>query len=121
MLFEMPERKKSEMLTWTNQDLHNFCEQAVLLLNKKRQLQLEVINCWLFSNSAGGNFHIYYYNKFLDKYFELCLNSKLLQKETFYIDETAKLEKIAGTKLKIVLRIAYFIYKDCQKEMEITN
>ena len=117
MLFEMHERKKSEMLTWTNQDLDDFCEQAVTLLNKKKQLQLEMSICWLFSNSAGGNFHICYYNKFLHNGFKLCLNGKILQKETFYIDEAANLEKIEDIKLKIILRIAYYIYKDCQKEM----
>ena len=121
MLFELPERKKSEMPTWTNQDLDDFCEQAVVLLNRKKQLQLEVTDCWLFSNSAGGNFHIVYFNKFLDKSFKLCLNSKLLQKETINVDKAAELEKIVDVKLKIALRIAYFIYKDCQKEMEITD
>jgi hypothetical protein len=30
----------------------------------------------------------------------------------------AELEKVDDIKLKIVLRIAYFIYKDCQREMK---
>ena len=33
------------MATWTNQDLDDFCEQAIKLLNNKKQLQLEFKNC----------------------------------------------------------------------------
>lgn len=106
------------MLTWTSQDLDNFCEQAIELLNKKKQLQLKLRNCWLFSNSSGSNFHIVYHNEFLNKDFNLCRNGRILQKVTIGVDEVAGLEKVNDIKLKIVLRIAYFIYRSCQKEME---
>jgi hypothetical protein len=106
------------MLTWTSQDLDDFCEQAVELLNKKKQLQLELRNCWLYSNSSGSNFHIIYHNEFLNKDFHLCRNGKILQEGTIGVDKVADLEKVGDIKLKIVLRIAYFIYKNCQREMK---
>ena len=105
------------MLTWTNQDLDDFCEQAVELLNKKKQLQLELRNCWLYSNSSGSNFHIVYHNEVLNKDFNLCKNGRILQEGTVGVDKVAGLEKIKGIKLKIVLRIAYFIYMSYRKEM----
>ena len=109
------------MLTWTSQDLDDFCEQAVELLNKKKQLQLKLQNCWLFSNSSGSNFHIVYRNEVLNKDFNLCKNGRILQEGTVGVDKAAGLEKIKGIKLKIVLRIAYFIYMSCRKEMETIN
>ena len=106
------------MLTWTNQELDDFCEQAIELLNKKKQLQLKLKNCWLFSNSSGSNLHIVFDNEFLNKEFHLCGNGRVLQENATNIDKAAELEKIADIKLKIALRIAYFIYKDCQRAMK---
>ena len=106
------------MLTWTNQELDDFCEQAIELLNKKKQLQLELRNCWLFSNSSGSNLHIVFYNGFLNKEFHLCGNGRVLQENATRIDKVADLEKITDIKLKIALRIAYLIYKDCQRAMK---
>ena len=106
------------MLTWTNQELDDFCEQAIKLLNNKKQLQLEFKNCWLFSNSSGSNFHIIYRNEFINADFHLCGNGIILQEGAISVDKVADLEKITDIKLKIALRIAYFIYKDCQKEMK---
>ena len=37
--------RRQEMATWTNQELNDFCEQAIELLNKKKQLQLKLKNC----------------------------------------------------------------------------
>ena len=122
MLIQFEETgRKLEMLTWTNQDLDYFCEQAVELLNKKKQLQLELRNCWLYSNSSGSNFHIIYRNNFLNKDFHLCRNGKILQDGTIIVDKVAELEKVDDIKLKIALRIAYFIYRDCQREMKEEN
>ena len=106
------------MLTWTNQELDDFCEQAIELLNNKKQLQLEFKNCWLFSNSSGSNFHIVFDNEFLNKSSHLCLNGKLLKEDAGSLDRAAKLEKVDDIKLKIALRIAYLIYKDCQRAMK---
>ena len=106
------------MLTWTNQELDDFCEQAIKLLNEKKQLQLELRNCWLFSNSSGSNLHIIFYNEFLNKEFHLCKNGKVLQEGTISVDKMADLEKVDDIKLKIALRIAYLIYKDCQRVMK---
>ena len=106
------------MTTWTNQELDNFCEHAIELLNKKKQLQLELRNCWLFSNSSGSNHHIVFYNGFLNKEFHLCRNGRVLQEGTIGVDKVADLEKITDIKLKIALRIAYFIYKECQRAMK---
>ncbi len=106
------------MATWNNQELDDFCEQAIALLNKKKQLQLELRNCWLFSNSSGSNFHIVYRNEFIDKEVHLCKNGRILQEDTISIDRKAGLEKVDDIKLKIALRIAYIIYKDCQQAMK---
>lgn len=106
------------MTTWTNQELDDFCEQAIELLNKKKQLQLELRNCWLFSNSSGSNLHIVFYNGFLNKEFHLCGNGRVLQENATNIDKAADLEKVDDIKLKIVLRIAYLIYKDCRRAMK---
>ena len=106
------------MLTWTNQELDDFCEQAIELLNKKKQLQLELRNCWLFSNGSGSNLHIVFYNEFLNKEFHLCKNGIILKEENISIDKIADLEKVDNIKLKIALRIAYLIYKDCQRTMK---
>ena len=106
------------MTTGNNQELNDLCEQAIELLNKKKQLQLKLKNCWLFSNSSGSNLHIVYRNEFINADFHLCRNGKVLQEGTIGIDKAADLEKVDDIKLKIVLRIAYFIYKDCQKAMK---
>ena len=106
------------MAIWTNQELNDFCEQAIELLNKKKQLQLKLKNCWLFSNSSGSNLHIVYYSELIDADFHLCGNGIILQEGTISVDKVADLEKVDDIKLKIALRIAYFIYKDCQKEMK---
>lgn len=109
------------MTTWTNQELDNFCEQAIELLSKKKQLRLELRNCWLFSNSSGSNLHIVFYNGFLNKEFHLCGNGRVLQENATNIDKVADLEKITDIKLKITLRIAYLIYKDCRRAMKQDN
>lgn len=106
------------MTTLTNQELDDFCERAIELLNKKKRLQLELRNCWLFSNSFGSNLHIVFYNEFLNKEFHLCGNGRVLQENAANIDKAADLEKVADIKLKIALRIAYLIYKDCQRAMK---
>ena len=106
------------MLKWTNEEIDDFCEQAIKLLNNKKQLQLELKNCWVFSNSSGTNLHIVFYNEFLNKEFHLCKNGKVLQEGAISVDKVADLEKVDDIKLKIALRIAYFIYKDCQREMK---
>ena len=106
------------MMTWNNQDLDDFCEQAIELLNKKKQLQLKLKNCWLFSNSSGSNLHIVYRNEFINADFHLCLNGRLLKEDAGSLDKAAKLEKVDDIKLKIALRIAYLIYKDCQRAMK---
>ena len=106
------------MTTWTGQDLDNFCEHAIELLNKKKQLQLELKNCWLFSNNSGSNLHIVYRNKFINADFHLCRNGRVLQEGTIGVDKVADLEKIDDIKLKIALRISYLIYKDCQRAMK---
>ena len=106
------------MTTGNNQELNDFCEQAIELLNKKKQLQLELRNCWLFSNSSGSHLHIVFYNGFLNKEFHLCGNGRVLQENAANIDKAADLEKVDDIKLKIALRIAYLIYKDCQRAMK---
>ena len=106
------------MKTWTSQELDDFCKRAIELLNKKTHLQLELKNCWLFSNSSGSNLHIVYRNKFINADFHLCRNGRVLQEGTIGIDKVADLEKVDDIKLKIALRIAYLIYKDCQKAMK---
>ena len=103
------------MTTWTNQELDDFCEQAIELLNKKKQLQLELRNCWLFSNSSGSNFHIIYHDESINADFHLCGNGIVLQEGTINVDKAAGLEKVDDIKLKIALRIAYFIYKEVIK------
>ena len=106
------------MLMWTNQELDDFCEQAIELLNKKKQLQLKLKNCWLFSNSSGSNLHIVYRNEFINAEFHLCRNGRILQDGNIGVDKAADLEKVDDIKLKIALRIAYLIYKDCQRAMK---
>ena len=106
------------MTTGNNQELNDLCEQAIELLNKKKHLQLKLKSCWLFSNSSGSNLHIIFNNEFLNKSSHLCLNGRLLKEDAGSLDKAAKLEKVDDIKLKIALRIAYFIYKDCQKEMK---
>ena len=104
-----------------NQELYDLCEQAIELLNKKKQLQLKLKSCWLFSNSSGSNLHVVFYNGFLNKEFHLCGNGRVLQEDAIGIDKAADLEKITDIKLKIALRIAYLIYKDCRRAMKQDN
>ena len=99
------------MKTWTSQELDDFCKRAIELLNKKKQLQLELKNCWLFSNSSGSNLHIVYRNEFINADFHLCGNGIVLQEGAISVDKVADLEKVDDIKLKIALRIAYLIYK----------
>ena len=106
------------MMTWNNQELDDFCEQAIELLNKKKQLQLKLKNCWLFSNSSGSNLHIVHRTEFINAEFHLRKNGIILKEENISIDKIADLEKVDDIKLKIALRIAYLIYKDCQRAMK---
>ena len=107
------------MLKWTNEEIDDFCEQAIKLLNNKKQLQLELKNCWVFSNSSGTNLHIVYYNKFLDEESHFFINGYILENEgRMLVDKLAKLEDVDDFKLKIALRIAYFIYRDCMEMMK---
>lgn len=106
------------MTKWTSQDLDDFCRQAVELLNKKKGLQLEFINCWLFSNSAGSNFHIVYHNEFLNQTFEVNRNGNILQDKDIGVDNIAGLNKVTDLRQKIILRIAFYIHHDCKRHME---
>ena len=106
------------MTTGNNQELYDLCEQAFELLNKKKRLRLKLKSCWLFSNSSGSNFHIIYRNEVINEEFHLCGNGIVLQEGTINVDKVAGLEKVDDIKLKIALRIAYFIYKECQREMK---
>ena len=106
------------MTTGNNQELNDLCEQAIELLNKKKHLRLKLKSCWLFSNSSGNNFHIIYRNEFINADFHLCRNGKVLQEGNISVDKAADLEKVDDIKLKIALRIAYLIYKDCQRAMK---
>ena len=98
-----------------NQELYDLCEQAIELLNKKKQLQLKLKSCWLFSNSAGSNFHIIYRDESVNEEFQLCGNGIVLQKSTIDVDKVAGLEKLYNIKLRVALRIAYFIYREAIK------
>lgn len=106
------------MIKWTEQELDELCENAIELLNKKKHLQLALVNCWLFSNSAGSNFHIVYHNEFLNQNFEITTNGGILQDKKLIVDKAAGLENIEDLKLKIALRIAYFIHRSCKRNME---
>lgn len=102
----------------TNQEVEDLCKQAIELLNKKKQLQLELKNCWVFSNSSGTNLHIVYYNKFLNEESKFFVNGYILENEgRMLVDKLAKLEDINDFKVKIALRIAYFVYRDCKQMM----
>ena len=48
----------------------------------------------------------------------MCGNGRVLQENATNIEKAADLEKVDDIKLKIALRIAYLIYKDCQKAMK---
>ena len=93
-----------------NQEFYDLCEQAIELLNKKKQLQLKLKSCWLFSNSAGSNFHIFYHDESVNENFQLCGNGKEKKKSTTSVDKEAGLEKLYNIKLRMALRIAYLIY-----------
>ena len=107
-----------EMKTWTGQELDDFCEQAIELLNKKKQLQLKLKNCWLFSNNSGSNLHIVYYSELIDADFYFRVNGIVLQEGIINVDKVAGLGKVNDIKLKIALRIAYSIYKNYQKAIK---
>ena len=106
------------MLKWTNQELDEFCKQAIELLNAKKKLSLVFMNCWLFSNSCGSNFHIVYRNEFLNQNFEVNRNGNILQDKDIGVDNIAGLLKVTDIKKRIALRIAYFILHDCKRHME---
>ena len=102
------------MTTWTNQDLDDFCEQAIERLNKNKSLNLVFVNCWLFSNSAGSNLHLVYRDEFLNKEFDLSTNGRILNDEINYrIDAIAGIDKVKDPKSRIILRIARWVYLDC--------
>ena len=94
-----------------NQEFYDLCEQAIELLNKKKQLQLKLKSCWLFSDSYGSNFHIFYRDESINEEFQLSGDGIVLQKSTIDVDKEAGIEKLYNIKLRMALRIAYFIYK----------
>ena len=103
------------MITGNNQELYDLCEQAIELLNKKKQLQLKLKSCWLFPNSSGSSFHIIYRDESVNEEFQLCGTGPVLQKSTIDIDKAAGLEKLYNIKLRMALRFAYLIYKEVIK------
>ena len=93
-----------------NQEFYDLCEQAIELLNEKKQLQLMLKSCWLFPHSYGSSFHIIYRDWSINEDFQLYGNDPVLQKSTIDIDRVAGLEKLYNIKLRMALRIAYLIY-----------
>lgn len=95
-----------------NQEFYDLCEQAIELLNEKKQLQLMLKSCWLVPNSYGygSSFHIIYRDKSVNEDFQFYGDDSVLQKSTIDIDRVAGLEKVDDIKLRMVLRIAYLIY-----------
>ena len=94
-----------------NQEFYDLCQQAIELLNEKKQLQLMLKGCWLFPHSYGSSFHIIYRDKSVNEDFQLYGNDPVLQKSTIDIDRVAGLEKLYNSKLRMALRIAYLIYR----------
>ena len=105
------------MNKWTDDELNEFCEKAIKLLNTKKHLQLTFVDCWLFSNSAGSNFHIRYSDKLSGKTYEITRNGGLLQENKIGVDVVAELVNVKDIKTKIILRIAWFIYHDCKRNI----
>ena len=95
-----------------NQEFYDLCEQAIELLNEKKQLQLMLKSCWLVPNSYGygSSFHIIYRDKSVNEDFQFYGDDSVLQKSTIDIDRVAGLEKLDNIKLRMALRIAYLIY-----------
>jgi hypothetical protein len=54
----------------------------------------------------------------MNKSYELSINSKILQDKKIYEDDAAGIINIDDLKLKIALRIAYFIYRSCKYIMK---
>ena len=104
-------------MKWTSQELDEFCKQAVDLLNKKKKLHLVFMNCWLWSNSMGGRFHVIYRNEFLNTNYEVNRDSNILEDKKIGVDMVAGLTNITDIKQKIILRLAYYIFLDCQHNM----
>lgn len=109
------------MQTWTKEELDSFCKQAIELLKTKKKLAISFKECWIFSNSVGGNFHVRYHNEYLNTDGYVCRNIKILQDLKIVVDEDAGLNNIQDIKQKIILRIAYFIFKDYQREMRLRD
>lgn len=107
------------MNNWTQEEMDGFCEKAVELLKRnKKKLSLTFVDCKLFSNSMGSNFHVSYRNEFMGKTYNMVLNGNVLQDKNLICDKYAGLiGKNLALETKIALRIAYFMYKSCKHHM----
>ena len=56
-----------------NQEFYDLCEQAIELLNEKKQLQPMLKSCWLVPNSYGygSSFKIIYRDKSVNEDFQV--------------------------------------------------
>ena len=107
------------MQKWSNDEMHELCEKAIEILNKRKGFQLELKTCWLFSNSAGSIFHILYFDHDLHITIELIKPGKILDPSiTHGVDIVAGLKKVSNDKLKVALRLAYFMGLMCQRKKE---
>ena len=106
------------MQKWNNQELDDFCVEAIKLLNTKKKLNLVFMNCWLFSNSVGSNFHISYRNEYLNQNFDIVVNGKMLSEEVISFDKVSGgIDKLTDPKKRIILRITYYIFIHCKHQM----
>lgn len=110
------------MLTWTEQELNDIINLAFEILNKKKHLQVKLKKYWIEPEYGHNNFNIVYYHGSVDKESHFFVASGILEVDDgIVIDRLANLRNIKDPKLKITLRIAYYVFEDYKRVLKRVN
>ncbi len=98
-------------MKYTEDELNELCEKAIVAINKRYHLHLIFKGSWWFENSAGSRLHMTYDNADGLHGYDFNQNGNIVTKETeLTIDRIAGIKTFFPQETKIILRIAYHIY-----------
>ena len=110
------------MLTWTDQELNDIINLAFEILTKKKHLQVKLKKYWIGTGYSDDNsLNIVYHHEAVDKESHFFVTSSILEDDDLFIDRLANLRNIKDPKLKIALRIAYYVFEDYKRVLKRVN
>ena len=109
------------MLIWTDQELNDIINLAFEILTRKKHLQVKLKKYWIEPDHDHNNLNIVYHHELVDKESHFVTSYILETDDDIFIDRLANLRNIKDPKLKIALRIAYYVFKDYNRVLKRVN